>query len=429
MKSVPIISVTGTKGKTTTVSVIGDILHRLGHNIVRVDTKGHYVNGEQRSTLEESKSLWGLVPTKSPGRYLWDFYADDRLRSKGVAVLECAIGCSGTAGLGYDYHDIGIFLNVFEDHLGSSPRLNSRSDIAEAKSFIFKRIASDGYAIFNADDALVTEMMNRYADHIDSTRKIALGIDLSEIDTSEHLSAGGSIVTVNDSSEIVLRTTEGDLVLASLHAIPWTFDGKFKPSVYNLMAALAGVYAQYDGDLPSGFRGAVEGVRLDPYGGRLTLLQAKNGAKIIADYAHEKQSLAAVADLARSQIRPSSDGKVIGVVRMAYDRTDETFLETGAVIGEKYDQVIVYEKIDGYFRKAKNNPGKKFRQIEGRTSQVLYDGVKSTNDDVIRIPREDQALEYASSVVKPNDVVVVIVNDDIRRSIDFIKSSFEAELL
>ena len=53
--SVPIISVTGTKGKTTTVAVIADVLQSLGKNVLKVDTTGHFLNGERRSTLDDSK--------------------------------------------------------------------------------------------------------------------------------------------------------------------------------------------------------------------------------------------------------------------------------------------------------------------------------------------------------------------------------------
>jgi len=84
---VPIIAVTGTKGKTTTVAVIDQILRALDRDVLKVDTTGHYVNGEQRSTAEDSRRTWRLVPTRSPGRYLWEFHANPQLRKSGVALL------------------------------------------------------------------------------------------------------------------------------------------------------------------------------------------------------------------------------------------------------------------------------------------------------------------------------------------------------
>jgi UDP-N-acetylmuramate-alanine ligase len=188
------------------------------------------------------------------------------------------------------------------------------------------------------------------------------------------------------------------------------------------------VYGHLNGKLPEKIREIVESVRLDPYGGRMTLLENAKGVKIIADYAHEKKSLATVAALAKSLI--DINGSVIGVVRLAYDRTDELLHETGRVIGEAYDSVVVYDKIDGFFRKAKEKPqSARFQQVEGRTSQVVYDGVKQTNENVRRIVREDQAIKYAAEIAKAGDIVVIIVNDNIPQSIELIKKYFKADFI
>lgn len=426
MPEVPIIAVTGTKGKTTVVSVVDMMLRQLGHNTVRVDTTGHSVNGKKKSTLDDSKKIWHLVPTKAPGRYLWEFHANTSLLEHNpVAVLECAIGCSTPSGLGYRYHNVGLFLNVFEDHIGGSDRINSRRDIAEAKSFIFQQITGDyGYAVFNADDALVVEMLHKYANHVDPSRQIAVGLNFDQLDRAEHLGRGGIIVTVDADRNIIVQSSDATEVVVSLDKVPWTFNGAFEPSVWNCMFSVAAIYALYDGMLPVSLTAAAESVRLDEYSGRLTALKAKSGTKIIADYAHEKQSLAAIARLARTQIE--KEGRVIGVVRMAYDRPDAVFTDTGAVIGEEFDDVIVYEKIDGYWRMPEKTSSKSFVQEVGRTSKLVYGGVKSTNDNVVRIEREDEAVAHAATIANPEDIVVVIVNDDIKRSIDFVQRSFEA---
>ncbi|MFY9228057.1 MAG: Mur ligase family protein [Candidatus Microsaccharimonas sp.] len=425
MSVVPIISVTGTKGKTTTVSVIADVLLALQKNVLKVDTTGHFLNGERRSTLEESKAAWRLVPSVAPGRYLWEFHAQPELKENSVAVLECSLGCSAASGLAYRYHKVGVFLNVFEDHLGSSDRIKTKEDIAKAKQFIFSRLLhQDAYAVFNADDALVVDRL-QVAPEVGVTL-VPFGLDFSEFDLDTHLKEGGVAITVNDSKEVVLRKKEGDTVVVSLEKIPWTFDGNFMPSIWNIMASVGALYGYFDGQLPDGIREAFEAVRLDPYGGRLTLLENEAGVKILADYAHEKISLGLVAELAKTKV--AEGGKVIGVVRLAHDRTDDLMRETGEVIGKAYDQLVVYDKIDGYWRKAtpKNST---FVEVDGRTSQILSDAIASVNPNVERIVREDEALQRAAEIAKPGDVVVVIVNDDIVRSIGFIKEYFKADFI
>lgn len=423
MSTVPIISVTGTKGKTTTVSVIADILLSLNKNVLKVDTTGHFLNGERRSTLEDSKSTWRLVPSVAPGRYLYEFLAQPQLKENGVAVLECSLGSSASSGLAYRYHKVGVFLNVFEDHLGSSDRIQTKQDIARAKEFIFSRLLhADAYAAFNADDALVVDRL-QVAPKTGVTY-VPFGLTFEAFDIQSHLDNGGAAITVNQDSCVVLRTKNQDTVVADLKMIPWTFDGAFGPSLWNVMASVAALYGYFDGQLPEGIRGAIESVRLDPYGGRLTLLENADGVKILADYAHEKVSLGLVAELARTKV--GDGGRVIGVVRLAHDRTDSLLQETGVAIGTAYDTVIVYDKIDGHLRHAKPK-NTRFPEVNGRTSQVVADAAASVNQHVERIIREDEAIAYAASIARAGDVVVAIVNDDIRRSVTFIQDSFKAD--
>lgn len=423
----PIISVTGTKGKTTTVAVIADVLQRLSKNVLKVDTTGHFINGERRSTLDDSKRTWQLVPSVCPGRFLWEFHAQPELRENGVAVLECSLGSSAMSGLGYRYHDVGVFLNVFEDHIGSSDRIQSKEDIAKAKSFIFSRLVHDGgYAVFNADDELVVKTLSLLPKDAINTQLVPCGLTFEAFDIESHLQRGGVALTLNDQKQIVLKTASDETVLADLKAIPWTFDGAFGPSVWNMLSAVGALYGYFKGQLPTEFREAVEAVRLDRYGGRLTLLKNENDVTVLADYAHEKISLGLVADLARTQV--GDGGQVIGVVRLAHDRTDDLMVDTGKTIAGKYDQFVVYDKIDDYWRKPKARVSR-FKEIAGRTSQILTDAIKEVNPRVERIVREDEAIARAAEIAQPGDVVVVIVNDNIERSIEFIRESFKAEFI
>ena len=331
------IAVTGTKGKTTVVNVVASVLQKLDQNVLKVDTTGHYVNGERKSTLDDSKNTWKLVPTVSPGRYLWEFFANPELETNGVAVLETAIGSSRREGLGYRSHEVGVFLNVYEDHLGASSRLQTRRDIAEAKSFIFTAVAKYGYAVFNADDKLVCEMLQRI-DPKFMVQLIPCGLSFENFDVNTHLDKGGVAITVVE-NQVVIRTADGNKPLVNLMNIPWTFNGAFMPSVTNVIHSVAALFAYYEGNLPRNFSQVFESVRLDPYGGRLTLLKAKNGCTIIADYAHEKESLKEIGGLAR-RIK-KSNGCVWGVVRLAHDRPDSVFIETGHVVAKAFDKLVV----------------------------------------------------------------------------------------
>lgn len=418
-----IITVTGTKGKTTTVHVIEDVLRHLNLHTIKVDTTGHFVNGVRRSTLDDSRRTWRLVPTVCPGRYLWEIHGNPELVD-GVAVFEAALGSSASSGLGYRNHKVGVFLNVFEDHIGSSDRIQSKDDIVRAKDFVFQRIKPGGWAVFNADDEYVAKALDKIPD---SVNKLPVGFAFSHFDVGAHLRSGGVAITVDESgSQIVLLKSDEKRILADISTIPWSFGGKFQPSVWNLLSAMGAIYGYFDGKLPDDLRLALEAVRLDKYGGRLTLLQNQQGVKILADYAHEKFSLRQVAELARTMT--GKGGRVIGVVRLAYDRTEKLIKETAEYIAKIYDAFVIYDKIDGYWRQPDATlNGSRFPQKIGYVSQMLTDELRDNNMNVERIIREDKAIQRAAEIVHPGDVVVVIVNDNIERSIKFIQDSFEAE--
>jgi cyanophycin synthetase len=414
----PIISVTGTKGKSTVTYVLADVLGRYGETTLRVDTTGYYVNGEQKGSLASSKRVSRLVPTVCPGRFLTAMEDVEEF----TAVLECSLGCSNLAGLGYKVHNVGIFTNVFEDHIGSTERLKTKADIAEAKRFIFSRIHPvEGTAVFNADDEYVTGELPYVPE---GAQFIPCGLTFKHFDLPAHLGKGGVAVTVAN-GKVVLRSQQGDHPLLAVNDVIWTFNGAFTPSVYNLLFIVGALVGHFKGEVPAKVWELLKQSRLDPHGGRLTLLRSDQGVTILADYAHEKNSLMAVGDLAKALAKR---GKVIGVVRLAYDRTDELIEDTAKAIAPHFDQFIVYDKVDGHWRKPKPTIGS-FKMVVGRISEVFASALKQQKADVTRIIREDEAIARAAKVAKPEDVVVVIVNDDIHRSLQFIKDSFKADFI
>lgn len=421
------VVITGTKGKTTVSLLVDKILLHLGNReTLRVDTDGHYVNGRKMSDFDDSTRIWGMAPTVSPGRYLLSLKSFDEKRLENtVAVLETSLGSGRTCGTGLKSCDVGVWTNVMGDHLGSNEYLKTPADIADAKDFVFKEISPEGYAVFNANDELVCSKLGL----IDKTAKLLPCFTEGEkafYNLEKHLKNGGTAFILRD-SKIIKKTSDSERVVYDAARLSWTFEGNFQPSMINLTYVLATIYAIFDGHFPKGLHDVVDGLRLDPYGGRLTLLKSRSGTTIIADYAHETNSLLSVGELAR-KIATDNDGKTIAVVRLPYDRTNKLIEETGKAIGGAYDELIVYDKIDGYWRKpAKRSMNPHFIQKVGRISGLFGRAIKKTNKNVKVITREDKALDFAAKKAGENDVVVIIVNDDIHRSIDWIREKFNAK--
>lgn len=431
------ITITGTKGKTTVSTLLAQILRSTGEDVLNVDTAGAYLNGKQVLTKLQSQMVWDIVPTVAPGRFLYllndpsGVSTDDGAHhgtAPGIAVLEASLGCGTVSGLGYYGHDVGIFTNVYEDHLGSRPDLQDKKDIALSKRFVFSRINRDGYAVFNSDDEDVCGQLPACKEGV---TLIPFGLQYSCFDMAAHRKSGGMALSVEDDT-VVFHQGGKTTKLLNLSDVVWAFDGHFTPSTYNLLAIIGGLISYSGGKIDMQLIEEVKRSRLDPASGRLVLMQNDAGVKILADYAHEKQSLASVAKLARHLT--GRDGKVIGVLRLTWDRTEELIRETAGHIAGSYDEFVIYDKIDGYWR----HPSERFRtsqrqfvQEVGKVSGWFADELTKQRGGkhVARIVREDEAVAHAAALAGPGDVVVVIVNDNIVRSLDFIKDSFKADFV
>ncbi len=431
------ITITGTKGKTTVSSILADILREVEPKVLRVDTNGAYLNGELKVSKIQSQTTWDLVPTVSPGRFLYLLHSPDSPSQKdenhstvsGVAVLESSLGSGTVSGMGYYGHDVGVFTNVFEDHLGSRPDLNSRADIGKSKNFVFTRINRDGYAVFNGDDDVVSSQLKSCKEGV---TLIPFGLEFKHFDIAKHRKSGGTALTVLE-GKIILFEGAKSTELLDLKDISWTFDGNFIPSVYNLLAVVGALIGYGEGTLNPALIFALKASRLDPYSGRLTLLKNSDNVLILADYAHEKQSLQSVANLANT-LKKDSNNKVIGVLRLAWDRTPELIEDTAFYIADSYDTFVIYEKIDGFWRQPSvrfRTHQRQFTQEVGKVSTLFTEALTQKRDkkDITTILREDEALKFAATIANPGDVVVFIVNDDIKRSIDFVKETFNADFV
>lgn len=418
METPYIITVTGTKGKTTVTRLLNYIFcnHTKKFNVLYVDTDGHYFNNKRKGTLKDSKKLYGLVPTVCPGRFLY------RLENKEnpIAILEASVGSSALPGMGYCLHNIGIFTNVYDDHVGY--RMKTRKQLAHQKArFVFRRTVPKGISIFNADDKYVCGELSMVRVELGMTL-LPVGLNAKHFEIKKHIKEGGSYITMQD-SWIGIETQKGFRKLLDVKKIPWTFQGEFKPSIYNIMFALAGVYAQNKFKVPQ--RALLDlfySYTLDKEGGRLTQIEnKKKGYSYLVDFAHEKYSLTEVGNLAKKL----STNKTIGVVRLGADRKDDVLVKTGEYIANKYDVLIVFDKIDGVKRKSSNGRGGYFPTREvGEISKLFFKGIKNkkrNKKDVHYILQEKDAIKLASQLAEKGDVIVTIPGHSHTETIKEIK--------
>lgn len=411
----PIVSVTGTKGKTSIVRALAAVLAPYVDNLLRVDTEGVWLNNRQKFTHQDSKRIWGLAPGNAPGRFMSLLANKSGL---GAAILEANLFSSGPSGLGYSAHKVGVFTNVYPEHLGSVKRLQTSRDIAKAKGFIFARISDKGYAVFNADNKYVLSQYGRIPKHKKIT-KIAC-------------SAKGEITSVPADIQIFIRDKQiislvkgKEKSLGFLTSYKMYIPG-FEGSAMNILLILGALTGYFDGNLKRSVVSQLQAYQPDVASGRLVIFESKAGTKVIFDFAHEQKSLQSVATLAREL---SPDGQIIGVLRLSPTKSDALIEKIAGRISRYYDYFIIYDKVDGKVRLPDSSLSPFRKEKIGHTSKVFSQAlIKSGAKRVERIPQEDKALKRAVSLAGRRDVIVFIQGNDAATSLANLQKRFNNQL-
>ncbi|MEO1131571.1 MAG: cyanophycin synthetase [Cyanobacteria bacterium J06639_1] len=381
---IPIISVTGTNGKTTTTRLIAHIFKGTGKRVGFTTTDGVYVQNHLVAKGDMTGPYSARLVLRDP--------------TVEIAVLETARGGILREGLAFSECDIGIVLNVSGDHLGLRG-INTLEDLAKVKSVVPETVTESGYAILNADDELVAGM----AEHVRS--KVAyFSMNPENEIVRQHVSTGGIAAVYENGYISILRGT-WTLRVEKAIDIPVTLSGKAGFMIANILPATLSAYLQ--GVPIEDIRVALgtfsNSVAQTP--GRLNVFDVGE-FQVLIDYAHNAAGYEAIHDV----VERWHPRRAIGVIGGPGDRRDRDLTELGEIAARMFDRAIIKEDDDLRDR----DPGETAGLLEGGWKSV------ADNKKLDIIHDEVEAIQTALDRAESGDLVVIFPAD-IRRAIDLVQ--------
>ncbi len=393
---IPVVSVTGTNGKTTTTRLVAHACMTAGYRTGWSSTDGVVVQGEMVEEGDYSGPAGGRRVLESPGV--------ER------AVLETARGGLLLKGMGITRNDVSVVTNVSADHLGMHG-IDTLDQLAEVKAIVTQVTRTRGWTVLNGDDPRVLAMRAG-----SPGQPFVFSLDPESPALREAINNGGRAITVMDGAITVLAPGSDPQRLVDVVDVPMTLSGL---SCHNLANALAGAAASLG--LALSREAVVEALRtflpdaeLNP--GRMNLytvplpLPLPSDARsvgtrtgsctVVVDLAHNEAGLEALLAVARGVAAPGA--RVILGLGAVGDRAEEVLTALGEIAGVGADRLAVVHK-DRYLR------GKTRDELE----DLLRRGAAAVGvHDVPAYPTELEGAKALVGEAGDGDVVALMVHAD-----------------
>lgn len=371
-KNIPVISITGTNGKTTTTRLISHVLRKMGSNVGMTSTDGVYLNEKCIHKGDDS----GFNSARS---ILMNKDVD-------VAVLETARGGLVKSGLAYELADVAIITNITNDHLGLDG-INSIEELSFTKALVGEAVKDDGFVVVNADDKYSKTVINRF-----SAEKIYFSKDKENPLIQENIANGKIAVFVEDDKICVINNKK-KYEIVSARELPISYNGTLEYNIENAMAACAGLVG-LEVDYCMISKGFMDfGLKNEDNSGRFNMYNYLN-RRVILDYAHNIEGYKAVISSLR---KIKGDNDLIGVIGIPGDRKDDIGYAIGEICANNFDKIVIKEDKDKRGRKS------------GEIADILEKSILKTNKNAnLKICLDEvQALKYAIDISNKDDIIVV----------------------
>ncbi len=377
---IPIFSITGTNGKTTTTRLIAHILKGTGRTVGFTTTDGTYIQNQQIVRGDNTGPVSAQLVLKDP--------------TVDVAVLETARGGIIRSGLGFDHCDIGVVLNVAADHLGMKD-VNTLEDLARVKSVVPRAVSKSGFAVLNAEDPLVYKMKE-----LVDGKVVCFSMDENN-PTIKRRAERGRVSCVYENGYVTILKGKWKVRVEKATNIPLTYGGRAEFMVQNVLAATLAcfVHGVSIEDIRVGLTTFNAGTAQTP--GRLNFTEVGH-VTVLMDYAHNPAGFQGLTKFI--SWLPNKYRTV--VMNVPGDRRDEDIREMGEIAGNNFDRIVI--RAGNYLR------GREAVDI----AALIQEGIaRSEGEPQVRvIPDSRDAIHHAIKNGRKGELVVTladVVPDDI----------------
>ncbi|OFY19983.1 MAG: UDP-N-acetylmuramoyl-L-alanyl-D-glutamate--2,6-diaminopimelate ligase [Bacteroidetes bacterium GWF2_33_38] len=348
-----LVGITGTNGKTTTVTLLYKLFKELGYKVGLLSTISNYVDIKVIDSTHTTPDAISLNSLLNEMVYAGCEYCFMEVSSHAIAQHRI----TGLVFKG------GIFSNITHDHLDYHKTF---SEYLKAKKTFFDNLSASAFALTNVDDRNGKIMLQ-------NTHAVKYSYALKSV-------ADFKIKIIESHFDGMQLNVEGIDV--------WTsFIGKF--NAYNLLAIYsAGVLLNQDKKEILTILSKLKSVN-----GRFETLRSKNNVTFIVDYAHTPDALENVLNTI-SEIRNGNEN-LITVIGAGGNRDKTKRPIMARIAAEKSNKVIL----------TSDNP--RNEEPESILNE-MYEGVEAQNArKVIRITDRREAIKTACLIAEENDIVLV----------------------
>jgi cyanophycin synthetase len=376
---IPIVSVTGTNGKTTVTRLIAHILAESNSTIGMTTTDGIWVGRRQIASGD-------TTGPRSAATILFDPDVD-------VAVLETARGGIVRNGLGYDWSDVGVMTNIQADHIGQDG-IEHIDDILRIKALVAERVREGGALVLNADDPMLVQVPLRSKVSRVPKRIIWFAFDAANPVLHDARQNGGTVYFVADGS-VYEANGQSSRRIIETSRVPITFGGAARFQIANVMAAVAAARAMGTG--VAQIRAALRSFEAGEHNPARANLFAVNGGYALFDYGHNTAAIEAIAEMATRW--PAE--KRIAILGVPGDRADDIIRDAGRAAARSFDRIVLRDERDLRGRQPGEIPRLLAEAIRGERGDVSIEVVAG----------EMEAISRAVDDIRPGHLIVSFCDD------------------